>query len=106
MYKNIMGFFSDVFGGGKRTPAIAIYGDNVRQLPGSVFPREVKLKIDGEVRTLKETALRDHLVSLCQNGITLTLLEERLKKDGLVEDQMDRRKEIIGLLEKTVKEKK
>lgn len=89
-YDIISGFFS--------TSSGKVYRSQILNLPGSAFPRQVRLEINGQQQYLVGEKLRDFLAQLASNGITLTRLEEKLEDMGLVNKQYQRRKDIIQIL--------
>lgn len=89
-YDIINGFFS--------TSSGKVYRSQILNLPGSAFPRQVRLDIDGEQKYLVGENLRDFLAQLANSGITLTRLDEKLKDMGLENKQYQRREEIIKTL--------
>jgi hypothetical protein len=80
-----------------------IYRSNIEKIPSSTFVRQAVLIIDGEKKALVGRHLRDYLAFLAKNGITLKKIEEKLKEQGLKNSQIQRRKEIIKILEDYIK---
>jgi len=89
-----MGIFDLIFATSKK-----IYASKIKEIPLSQFNREVRLTIDGESGVYKEEKLRNILVGMAKGGVTLTKIEDNLKLMGLKNNQIERRKEIIKILE-------
>jgi len=87
------------FGGGNISNK-TIYRDNIINIPGNRFNREVRLSIDGKTLALSGEKLRDLLAGWAEGGITLSRLAQKLKSAGLDGAQYERRREIIKILER------
>lgn len=82
-----------IFGSSKK-----IYASQIEKIPASRFNRQVSLLVDGQKQILSDVKLKGFLLSLAQGGISITSLEEKLKKAGAVNNQLARRKEIIEII--------
>lgn len=87
-----------IFGTGKK-----VYRSTIEGISGAVFRREVKIKISGQEKKLVGEALRDELARMAGGGISLTSLEEKLKKLGLKDKQYERRREIMRIIKNNLK---
>ena len=83
---------------GSFSPGKKIYRSAIENIPGHKFGRQVKMKTAAGECFLFGESLRDAIAALADNGVSLTTLEERLKKAGVGGDQYERRREIMRVI--------
>ena len=88
-----MSILNLIFGTSKK-----VYRSTIEKIPGAVFSREVKIKIGENEKRLVGEDLRDELARMAGGGISLTSLEEKLKKIGLKDNQYEQRKDIMRII--------
>ena len=88
-----MSLFDLIFGTSKK-----IYSSQIEKISASRFGRQVALTIDGQKQVLSDLKLKQVLLNLAHGGITISSLEEKLKKMGAINNQLNRRKEILEIL--------
>ena len=77
-----------------------LFGQTIkREVKPSYLKRQIKIERDGEQVILKEGEIVKYLQDIFDGGKTLTLAEKEMIKDGLKNEQWERREEIIKLLE-------
>jgi len=74
-----------------------IFGSDIDKIAASKLNSKVRIKNkDGEIETYQGTTLKKYLRKKVQGGKTVSSLERKLKKEGMVGNQFSKRKKLIS----------
>lgn len=87
-----MSLFDLIFGSSPRYPHVIVYAQTIEKISALSLGREIRVVIDGEKQVLSGQEIKDMLERFVQGGLSLNLLEAKLKAIGLKGDQLEKRK--------------